>query len=65
MLQRIPKWITKVELKAIEEFYKNCPKGYEVDHIVPLQGKTVSGLHVLANLQYLTREENRRKSNKF
>lgn len=61
-LLRVPKW---ADLFAIMEFYRGCPAGYEVDHIIPLCGKNVSGLHVLNNLQYLSIAENRRKSNKF
>lgn len=60
--QRIPKW---ADLKAIRRFYEACPKGYEVDHIIPLMGKNVCGLHVLENLQYLTIFENRSKGNNF
>lgn len=61
-LQRIPKW---ANLEDIKQFYINCPAGYEVDHIIPLQGKNISGLHVLNNLQYLTVHENRSKGNRF
>lgn len=61
-LKATPIW---ADLKAIEEFYKNCPEGYEVDHIIPLRGKLVTGLHVLENLQYLSISENRKKSNKY
>jgi len=51
-----------VDKKALQEFYLNCPKGYEVDHIIPV---SKGGLHCLSNLQYLTISENRRKSNKI
>ena len=61
-LQRTPSW---ANLKAIQAFYLQCPKNMTVDHIIPLNGKTVSGLHVLENLQYLTRSENSRKNNRF
>lgn len=60
--QRTPKWSEK---KLIIEFYKNCPDGHHVDHIVPLRGKNVSGLHVLVNLQYLPASVNCSKGNKF
>ena len=59
---RLPKW---ADIEAIRQFYMNKPQGYEVDHIIPLNGKMVSGLHVLENLQYLTIAENRSKNNKF
>lgn len=60
-MQATPSWVNKKEL---EEIYLNCPVGFEVDHIIPLRGKNVCGLHVPWNLQYLTKAENLKKSNK-
>lgn len=57
---RIPVWADK---QSIKDFYKNCPEGYHVDHIIPLFGKYVSGLHIINNLQYLPAKENIQKSN--
>lgn len=61
-LQATPPWS---DLAAVQEFYTNCPPGMHVDHIIPLQGRKVSGLHLLDNLQYLTAFENLSKSNSF
>ena len=57
--------IYKNEKKEIAEFYRNRPKGYHVDHIVPLMGEKVSGLHTISNLQYLPASENMSKKNKY
>jgi hypothetical protein len=61
-LRATPKF---ANLNKIREIYKNCPKGYHVDHIVPLMSKIVCGLHVEWNLQYLTPSANCSKSNKL
>lgn len=61
-LEAVANW---ADLEEINEIYINCPKGYHVDHIIPLQGKLVSGLHTENNLQYLTASDNLHKSNIF
>jgi len=50
----------------IDGFYLFCHifKGFEVDHVVPLVGRNVSGLHAPWNMQVLTRTANRQKGNK-
>lgn len=62
-LQATPKWLTKHQLEAIKQIYFACPNGMHVDHIIPLKGENVCGLHVPWNLQYLTPTENSKKKN--
>lgn len=70
--QRLPKWITeenKLQIKAMYMLASSLTKvtgvQWHVDHIIPLQGKTVSGLHVPENLQVIQGSLNNIKSNKF
>lgn len=55
--------IPKFGQEGIYEFYDNCPKNKTIDHVIPLCGKKVSGLHVKWNLQYLTQPKNSSKNN--
>ena len=61
-LQAKPLWADDEKLLDV---YKRCPEGHHVDHIVPLKGDNVCGLHVHYNLQYLTPHQNLVKSNKY
>jgi len=69
--QRTPKWLTKTQWKDITQYYIDAAYigqlmqvEMEVDHIVPILGKNVSGLHVPWNLQILTAKENSSKGNR-
>lgn len=57
-----PPWADK---EYIRDFYEKRPDGFHVDHIVPIRGEFVCGLHVKENLQYLPAKENMVKSNEF
>jgi hypothetical protein len=70
-MQRVPKWLTAQDLAAIDALYQSCRDltratgiKHHVDHIYPLRGKAVSGLHVLSNLRIVTAAENCSKQNK-
>lgn len=69
-MRAVPSW---ADLNKIKEIYKTCEEmnknsdgiKYVVDHIIPLQGKNVCGLHVEYNLQIIAEHTNLQKSNKF
>jgi hypothetical protein len=71
-LKRTPKWLSADDFWMIGEAYaiaalrtKMFGFSWHVDHIIPLQGKDVSGLHVPLNLQVIPWIDNVSKSNKF
>jgi hypothetical protein len=70
--KRIPNWVSNDDLFLIEETYslaglrtKLTGKEWHVDHIVPLQGKNVSGFHCIENLQVIIATENQKKYNSW
>jgi hypothetical protein len=68
-LLRMPAWSNKEELKTIYKIAQRKSniegRKYHVDHIIPLRGKLVSGLHIPSNLQVILESENLAKSNQF
>ena len=71
-LQRTPHWLTADEHWMIKEAYdlsalrtKMFGFSWHVDHVIPLQGEKVSGLHVPTNLQVIPGTDNDVKGNKF
>lgn len=71
-MQRTPAWLTADDLWLLEQAYdiaalrsKMLGIAFHVDHIIPLQGKYVSGLHVPTNVQVIPWYENVAKANKY
>lgn len=69
--QATPAWLNAIQRAQVQEFYelalaRKMQTGIDqhVDHIVPLRGRGVRGLHVPWNLQILTESENCAKHNK-
>lgn len=67
-----PPWLTKEHRHQIALIYKEALRLsketgvlYHVDHIVPLAGREVSGLHVPWNLRAIPAAENHKKSNRL
>lgn len=61
-MRATPAW---ANLGKIKEIYQNCPEGFHVDHIIPLQNNLVCGLHVENNLQIIPAKLNLQKGNDF
>lgn len=72
ILQRTPKWLSNQDLLRIECLYslasmlnRHGVESWHVDHIIPLQGKKVSGLHVYNNLRVVPSSVNLAKGNRY
>jgi hypothetical protein len=71
-LQRTPAWLTEFDKLKIQCLYsvaamltRENQEPWHVDHVLPLQGDLVSGLHVPSNMRVLRGKENISKHNKF
>lgn len=70
-MQRTPPWINQAHLAEVEGLHQFAKimeritgQKYHVDHVEPLQGGDVSGLHVPWNLQVLPARDNIAKGNR-
>ena len=71
-LHRTPAWLTDFDLLKMQCMYsisamltRENKEPWHVDHIIPLQGKNVSGLHVPSNLQVMRGVDNMKKNNQY
>lgn len=71
-MQRTPAWLTDDDLWLLEQAYELAALrtqvfgfSWHVDHVLPLQGRTVSGLHVPTNVQVIPWRDNVSKANKY
>ena len=71
-MKRTPNWLTEDDFWMIEQAYELAQMrtklfgfSWHVDHVLPLQGKNVSGLHVPNNLQVIPWIQNVSKANKY
>lgn len=55
-------YLLQLEVKLRDRFYKECPRGYEVDHIIP---RTKGGSDTLENLQWIPKKINQWKGRKI
>jgi len=72
LINRTPKWLTAEDFWLMEQAYEHAVAQsiahgikFNVAHIIPLQGKYVSGFHCPDNLQVIPAKENFSKGNKF
>lgn len=67
--QRTPKWADTDAIQALYNAARRMTRktgvSWSVDHIIPLRGELVSGLHVLENLQMLPTQDNVKKGRRF
>lgn len=61
----VPKWVTFNDFVPILTQAVALGPGFEIDHLLPLNGDKVCGLHVPENLRVITGEANRRKGRHF